>query len=151
MFDIWFALLLAFNSAMGCKIDVDNAVQFDLSPLKNERLAHSFKDSLTGTIFLATLCNSYPLLEPSCSIKDAVASESNKCIAYGRYDSVELTTYMNANEPRNGVMISYGNGGNVASSILKILKWCICILSMCIGCSSMSQFHIWERQCSVYY
>ena len=104
--------LVIFNTVFSCKIDVDDSAQFDLSSLENDYVAHSYTDLLTGTVYLATVCNSFPLLDKSCSINNAVASESNKCIQYGRYDDLELSTYMNANEPLNGLMITYGNGGN---------------------------------------
>ena len=96
--------MVIFNTVFSCKIDVDDSAQFDLSSLENDYVAHSYTDLLTGTVYLATVCNSFPLLDKSCSINNAVASESNKCIQYG--------SYMNANEPLNGLMITYGNGGN---------------------------------------
>lgn len=103
-----------------CTISVDSSannviVDFDLTSMERP-YGLTWTDRYTGMAYEATICNSARLMSSKCSIQNAVAMESNTCKAYGRYDSLVLTNFLDANHPENGIMLTYGNGGNCLSS-----------------------------------
>ena len=108
-------LTLIAEEAWSCKITVSDTVEFDLSPLENTE-SHYWTDSATGTSYEATVCNSARLLPSRCSLNNAVAIESGTCIAYGTYDALQLTDFLDERRYQDGLMLSYGNGVSCHSS-----------------------------------
>lgn len=104
------------SAVSACKVSVNNAVEFDLSPLMSKDEPHQWRDSATGTIYEATICNSMRLLDGHCGVDNAVATESYTCDVYGRYDAWQLTSFLDEANPKSGVMLSYGNGGQCHST-----------------------------------
>jgi hypothetical protein len=110
-------LLAAVNC---CTVSVDSGangvtVDFDLSSLERP-YGLTWTDRYTGVTYDATVCNSARIMSSKCSIQNAVAMESDTCKAYGRYDTLMLTDFMDENRPENGVILSYGGGANCQSS-----------------------------------
>lgn len=92
-----------------CRVSVDS-IEFDLSTLtRNYPL--TWTDRYTGVSYDATVCNSASLLSRRCPMVDAVATESNTCKVYGIYSALELTEYLIPEDPKAGVVLTYGGGG----------------------------------------
>ena len=104
-------LLFSISFCIGCKISVGTD-DYDLSTLENTQ-SYLWLNKNTGAAYEATLCNSATAMIPKAcrTVNDAVAILSGTCNYYGRYNSIRLVDYIDANNPNVGVMIEYGNGG----------------------------------------
>ena len=85
---------------------------YDLNPLADSTKALTYDNSVDGSVYEATFCDSFRLMRPHCPVADAVAAKTGHCEYFGRSSSLESVSYMNDTDPRHGVVITYGNGGS---------------------------------------